>query len=463
MKEQRQSRVEVLRNKSGDSMDQDIYQFLNFKCKDKADILNVWNTLVTPFDHSIADFLVPFGVEMDFLYTTNVGILNISTGNKKLILWDISYWAFYRRYLEFVFWMGKEKKSPQTPPAYYPRSLRESALLMQCKVDANRLVFLSTMFEYLGCKFYDNTNLSYCFALLCDVNRCSAAHESSNAEYIWYEKYLTEQLEVAKLFCAFHEVYHLKKFEPPIDYEVFHKRVLYNLKLIINSDAFASHYNSGFLFAEKVRKRIDSMDHADPLLDELYADAAAIELIRKLLSEGRVWPDWTAEKFAVVMKEAVENFYAFNMLTYELYFMWDLNLKREQGKISQRIYREDVLAKDTEGVIRGQIFPMILWKQIDFFLQEHGITPTHPDRRFVNVAKEMVNFFDTAYNDELKKVILNATKNGFENTELTISEARDVLLQWDSLSKYPNAASKDLFLRGGNVYGTDFFMFVRGY
>ena len=37
-------------------------------------------------------------------------------------------------------------------------------------------------------------------------------------------------------------------------------------------------------------------------------------------------PQWSMEKFSLVVKEMIENFYAFNTLTYDLYMIWNANI-----------------------------------------------------------------------------------------------------------------------------------------
>lgn len=106
--------------------------------------------------------------------------------------------------------MEKEQDS-SSEEAIYPFYMKEKITIGKSKVDANRLVFLSTIFQYVSYKFYSEAKISYCFALLYDANKCSRLHNVSNEEAEEYKEYIEEQLAVTKLFCAFHEAYHLKK------------------------------------------------------------------------------------------------------------------------------------------------------------------------------------------------------------------------------------------------------------
>lgn len=436
-------------------------KFPDIKYKRKEDIEGVWETVVTPFDYRISEILKAYGVEMEFLYTTNVGLLNMDLPDRSVVLWDISYWAFYKKYLEFVFWMEKEAGESETLPALYPRYIREIVCSDQNLTYGNRLTFLATMFEYLACKFYSNENLSYCFALLYNINRCTVGHIASDAEYEQYRQYISEQSDVVKLFCALHEAYHLDKIKTSVGSAEFRRHVLYNVKLVVNSNEFELCYKDS-LFVDAVRKRINDVDCMDGLFDELYADAAALDFMVNLFVQGYVWPDWTMERFCNAVREAINNFYSYNSLTYELYCAWDQNVLKKQGKVSKKVYREEILAKDTEEAVRGQMLPAILCMQLNILQEEYSVPLSLPDRR-VNVRKEMIDFFNIAYNDKLKNAILHAIKSGFENAKLKVSEARDVLLLWEPLSKYPNISTNDLFLHGGKTHGTDFFMFVARY
>ena len=71
--------------------------------------------------------------------------------------------------------------------------------------------------------------------------------------------------------------------------------------------------------------------------------------------------------------------------------------------------------------------------------------------------------FDIAYNIDLKEAVCKALKQGFNEGNLTISEARDILIEWDKMEKFPNASVQDLFLTGGMKDEFDFIMFVGGY
>ena len=94
----------------GDIMNFNFYK-LNLKFKQKDEMPKEWDMIVDQVDDVIADFLKIYGIDMDFLYTTNVGLLNVASNNQRSILWDLSYWAIYIEYLDFIFWMIKTKSS----------------------------------------------------------------------------------------------------------------------------------------------------------------------------------------------------------------------------------------------------------------------------------------------------------------------------------------------------------------
>ena len=175
-------------------------------------------------------------------------------------------------------------------------------------------------------KFYNEEKLSYCFALLYDANKCSVPHKVSDEESESYMQYIHEQLTVTKFFCAFHEAYHLKKIEPPGN-EEYCKRILCNVKTMVDSEAFDLYYNYDKRLIKDVRERVNSMNEQDHLFDELYSDAAALDLLDVIFNYMDYFePKWNLDKFSLVVKEMLENFYSFNTLTYDLYAIWNLNL-----------------------------------------------------------------------------------------------------------------------------------------
>ena len=198
-------------------------------------------------------------------------------------------------------------------------------------------------------------------------------------------QYIHEQLTVTKFFCAFHEAYHLKKIEPPGN-EQYCERILYNVKTMVNSEAFDLFYNYDKCLIKDVWERVNLMNEQDHLFDELYSDAAALDLLDVVFNYmGYFEPKWTLDKFSLVVKEMLENFYSFNTLTYDLYAIWNLNLNLINGKITKDVYEQEVHKQDVEDVIRGQIFPAILWGQLDNILCEKGNVPPIPRKRYVNV------------------------------------------------------------------------------
>ena len=171
---------------------------------------------------------------------------------------------------------------------------------------------------------------------------------------------------------------------------------------------------------------------------------------------------FTFEHFIKGMRIAIENFYAFNTMTYDLYTIWQYNFEREHGHISDKVYKKRVHTRDVDATIRGFVFPMILWGQLDKFVEEHQLTPIPAKSRGLSVRYEMIQFFNIAYNDTIKEHIFNAYRVGFKSGVLPIETARDILVGWDDLKNHPEATVQDLFL-GGNDNEDNYVMFVRGY
>lgn len=92
-------------------MNLDIYRYRGFKFKSAEEMPEVWSQVINDVDYYIVDFLNSFHINVDFLYTTNVGVMKCDSGSSKTILWDISFWAMYLKYLEFVFWAEHESKN----------------------------------------------------------------------------------------------------------------------------------------------------------------------------------------------------------------------------------------------------------------------------------------------------------------------------------------------------------------
>lgn len=117
------------------SMEVDFYKLMDFKYKQKKDMPEAWNIIIGDVDKFLVDFLKNFGIDMDLLYTTNVGVLNIRSQNESSILWDVSYWAIYIKYLEFVFWMENEPgfSSKQT---LQPLAMKKNVLQGRAKEQA---------------------------------------------------------------------------------------------------------------------------------------------------------------------------------------------------------------------------------------------------------------------------------------------------------------------------------------
>lgn len=451
-------------------MNFDTYHYIGLKIKSEEEMPELWNQIINDVDYFIADFLSNLHIDVDFFYTTNVGVLKFDSGSSKRILWDVSFWSMYLKYLEFVFWAEHECKHMETErkirlnkkTVNTPSNMKYNIFHNGDLLDANRLVFLPCIFEYLSYQFYNDASASYMFSLLRNENMCSMPHNASGKILQEYEEYLSEQLLLAKLFCAGHEIYHLKVLDPSgMDYSTYSQRVMYNLVTFVQSKEFAESFIHDPKLVADVRARVGTFHVEDKLFDELYADAASLDLLDVLVNYKGYF-DFTFEHFIKGMRIAIENFYAFNILTYDLYTIWKYNFEREIGCISDKVYQERVHIRDVESTIRGLVFPIILWHQLDAFIEERQFSPISTKERGLSIRYEMIQFFNIAYNDTVKKHILNAHKVGFKNRALSIETARDILIGWDDLKNYPEATVQDLFL-GGNDNEDNYVVFVRGY
>ena len=451
-------------------MNLDIYRYKGFRFKFEDEIPDTWNRLINDVDYYIANFLNSLHIDVDFLYTTNVGLLKCDNGSSKRILWDVSFWAMYLKYLEFIFWAEHEGDCSEIERrgefdrkvVYTPSDLKYNALYNKNKLDANRLVFLPCIFEYLSYQFYNDTPASYMFALLRNENMCTMPHYASKTLLQEYEKYLSEQLLLAKLFCAGHEVYHLKILDPAgMDYEDYSKRVKHNLVTFVGTEEFAKMFADDLKLVADVRKTVSAFRIEDSLFDELYSDAASLDLMDVLINLCGDF-NFTFEEFVKNTRITIENFYAFNTIIYDLYTIWKYNFQLESGTISEKVYKERVHIRDVESTIRGLIFPLILWTQLDKFAEERHIPPIPHKNRGLSVRYEMIQFHRMAYNDTIREKIHHTHKTGFKNGRLSIETARDILIGWDDLKKHPGAKTQDLFL-GENDDENYFIMFARGY
>lgn len=89
-------------------MDYNLYRYRGLKIKTEEEIPEAWKNLINEVDSFIIDFLNDYHIDVDLLYTTNVGILKVEGTSSKRVLWDISFWAMYLKYIEFVFWAEHE-------------------------------------------------------------------------------------------------------------------------------------------------------------------------------------------------------------------------------------------------------------------------------------------------------------------------------------------------------------------
>lgn len=124
-------------------MDLSFYRLLGIQIKPINNTMDIQTKGLSEIDFFIADFLNKFDVETDFLYTTNVGLLNIDSTRTGTILWDISYWQIYEKYLAFVYWMEYEKRnvSDELDIVKSSLNLKKNSFLNQSKPDACRLFF----------------------------------------------------------------------------------------------------------------------------------------------------------------------------------------------------------------------------------------------------------------------------------------------------------------------------------
>ena len=442
------------------------YELLGLQFKTKNDIPQIWEEIVNEVDEWLVDFMKSFKIDMDTLYTTNVGLLNFKNSEKQVILWDLSYWVLYLRYLDFVFWMERESENNDDEyisNAKYPYYLKEN-VLNNNRTDAQRLNFLPSIFEYLSYKFYNEYDISYCFALLRNENMNILQHSVPDETLDQYKDYIKNQLMLAKLFAAFHETYHLKSIDPPGGYDFFADRIDYNLRLLIESTDFNQVMGHDPILVKDARKKVAGLNREDSFFDELYADAAALDLMDTILNDMHIfYPEFSLDEFSVMMKTMIENFYAFNTMTYDLYTIWKSNVELIKGHLDEATYKKDIHEQDIDGTIRGLIFPIVLWIQIDRFCEERNNSPGKSPKRSISVRSEMIDFYDIAYNWDLKCAIESAIKNGFYNSKLSISDARDILIGWNELYNFPRASEKDLFLKGGYYNEDDFYVFVRRY
>lgn len=449
-------------------MEKAFYEIFGVNVKGEECFSELCDSTIGEVDRIIADLMRDkFGVDMDFYYTTNVGIIKSDRNTSKTILWDVSFWSFYKKFLEFVYWMEREGEHLDTYCSY-PSEIRHNALHRKSKADSCRSLLLGSIFEYLSYKFYSDETLSYCFAAFHNEHYYTSIHKVTDQELNDYNNYIFEQLLVTKLFCAFHEGFHLRAVYPPGDFSNYRQRILTNLKTLTNNDDFQDYYGYDIELVKSVRERISAIslneNPKDLLFDELYSDAGALDWLDIMLNGTNIFPvKWSITKFADIVFEAIDNFYAYNTLTYEIYNCWFHEMRLFRKIIDATTYRDELDKQNTEEVIRSRVFPVILVAQIESFLEENGIRDYEFKNRRINIRQEMINIFDLAYNDLLKQIIPITVEMGFREERLSISEARDILVRWRTMQNYPNISTEDLFLKGNTKYENDFHLFVRRY
>lgn len=433
----------------------------NMAYKTQEEMPDVWSRSIDAVDEFISDLLHYLGIKINWVYTSNVGMFSVESADSSTILWDLSYVTLYQKYLDFVFWLEKGRAKNYNE-VLFPLEIKQKAQRDNNYIYAHRLSFLSTIFDYLANKFYSNDDVSYCFALLHNENNISIVHPVSDEESMQYNTYMAEHLSIMKIFWAFHEAHHLEKIRILGD-DNYRNRILSNVKTVVDSAEFSEQFGYDLDLVDAVRARVKNMGMDDPLFNELFADAGALDCLDLIFNYMDVFkPSLTSEKFAKATKEAIENFYAFNTLLYELFYIWNANIELAADRISKDVYHTNLNRLDVEDVIRSCVFPMVLWIQVDLCLLQRNKSTAQPCQRQVNIRQEMINLFDLAYNDYMKDAIISAIKGGFCATALSVQDARNVLIGWDELDSFNEATEKDLFLKGVNNE-VNFYMFVRGY
>lgn len=84
----------------------------------------------------------------------------------------------------------------------------------------------------------------------------------------------------------------------------------------MESEEFFTQFNDNPKFVQAVGETVASLNTDDPLFDELYADAAALDLIDVLVNYSGGF-GFNFNQFIISMRTAIENFYAFNTMTYD--------------------------------------------------------------------------------------------------------------------------------------------------
>uniref|UniRef100_UPI00405659E3 hypothetical protein n=1 Tax=Agathobacter sp. TaxID=2021311 RepID=UPI00405659E3 len=445
-------------------MHNEFYSLCNLHIKDteekskSGDTFKIRGVNSQDIDSFIVDFLKKFGINVDILYTSNVSIQNFALSNEKIILWDLSFWDLYDKYLDFVFFID-----------YYNNI--ENGNDKDIEKDYCRLVMEGTLYDYLALKFMSEAELSYCFALLYNANRIDMVHRVTDDVIREHYEFKRAQMFMAKLWGALHECGHLKMFNAFGNMDDFKGRCLENLRRIVkepNTLEFYS-YDPGLVNGVKDKVKKMAYDDNDDLLDEIFSDAIALDMLEVVIDNGQFfYPQMSKEEFAHLFISMQEIFTNFNTILFDLYVAWDTSLKLMKGTITERIYHDIFHKRDVDSVIRGMIFPCILMVQADRVADGKFVLDRYTKQRFspkLNMRKEMLDLFDLAYNNTIKEVVFAAVNRGFHNGKMSIEEARDVLIGWKPLDTFFGAKPDDLFLKEGeDVDGKDsFYMFIRRY
>ena len=445
-------------------MHHEFYSLCNMYIKDmkekskSGDVFKIRAIDTQDIDSFIVNFLKKFGISVDILYTSNVSIQNFVVNNEKIILWDISFWDVYDKYLDFVFFMD-----------YYNNIEWKNE--KNIEKDYCRLVMEGTLYDYLALKFMGEENLSYCFSLLYNANRIDMYHRVTNEIAEKHYEFKRTQMFMAKLWGALHECGHLKVFDKYGSMEDFKGRCLENLRRMIKEPETLEFYSYDPGLVKGVKDKINKMTHddKDELMDELFSDAIALDMLEVVIeNEHLFYPQMSKEEFAHLFICMLEIFTNFNTILFDLYVAWDTSLKLLKGRITEKIYYDIFHKRDVESVIRGMIFPTILMVQADRMAEGKYILDRYVKHHFsskLNMRKEMLDLFDLAYNNTIKEAVFNAVKRGFCNGKMSIEEARDVLIGWKPLNAFLGVKSDDLFLKEGeDVDEKDsFYLFIRRY
>lgn len=418
-------------------------------------------------DRFIIGMLESLGIEVDIAFTSNFCICKAhnSRSRKYSVLWDMSYWELYKKYLQFYYSIHRLPNVctiALTEEEIINTVFREHKIMNFSNGIAERTSMLGSLFMYLSLKFYYDEPLSYFFSLLFNTNNIAIVNSMSDEEAYQYTRFINTHLSITKLFCAGHEVAHMPEMHnTPRDTSwvlPYFEDILTGIQIPL------SKVYSGINLNEMALQRLHNTSH-DKLLDEIVADIEGLSVLRNAYKANMF--DCSFEEYASMVLFFIETFYDFQALISATYEGWKNRLNTIKGKNAP--LDDGIETYGVDHLIRSMVLPLTLsqqfWEETDY--SKPVILPKYDVKKGknnnVDIKQELNNLVTMSFNNILAEVIKHSYKDGYKNAVSSIDKARDKLLQLTKNEAAMRIPAEDIYIKGGKFCENDFYVFANRY